>query len=80
MKIYVVAFDDLVNYGTGCCNVWCFTDKETAREFLKDRFVTKCEQCGIKNPFDTKEGEYGIDYAYIDDRYYWDIFERTINV
>ncbi len=73
-KIYIVGFDDLVNYGFGVCNVFTFNTHEEASEFIKERYLTKCEQEGVK----PNEGELYDDYAYIQDRYYWDIFEREI--
>lgn len=81
MKIYIVTFDDLENYGAGCANVKVFkTDKE-AIDYIKTEYLKKCEVEEITEPMaeDSYDYQYGTTYAYIRDAYYWDMFEREIN-
>ena len=81
-NIFIVAFNNMVTYGNGTTNVVVFPDKDNARLYVEREYLKKCEEEKIKEPYDTKSYDYAIDencdYAYIYDKYYWDIFVREI--
>lgn len=81
-KIYIVAFNDLVIYGYGTKSVKVFTDENEAKEYIKDEYLAKCEEENIEEPLaeDSYDYEYGGNYAYINGKYYWDIFTREIEI
>lgn len=80
-KIFVLAFSDLVNYGFGTTNVWVFNNKADAVAKMKTMYEDKCKKENIDEydcEFDSGSDTYDGAYAYITDRYYWDIFEKSL--
>lgn len=82
-KIYILVFVDLVNMGFNAKSVDVFTDAKIANAEMEKQYLEKCKEEGIESPMD--ETDYNIGnqftengYAYILDKYYWDIFEKEV--
>ena len=82
-KIYAVAVIDLQHYGFGTKSVELFPNKEMASSFIKRDYLSKCEEMGVKHPFEQSNEDmphnFSSYYAYIADYYYWDLFEREVH-
>lgn len=81
-KIYIITFIDLNNMGYTPAKVYVDTTEEDAKARVKDEYLKKCKEVGIKNPFDkgTINHQLGDNFAYIFDACYWDIFEKEIGL
>lgn len=81
MNVFVVASNDLVKYGNGTKNVKIFLNKEDAKSYMKEEYLKKCKEENIEEPFKDNHSigyQYGYEYAFIEDRYYWDIFDCVL--
>ena len=82
MKIFVLTFNDCVFYGNGTQNVTIFLNKEDAIKKMKEEYIEKCKEECVEEPMadDSYDNQITDNYAYISDTYYWDIFEREIDM
>ena len=83
MKIYVLSFLDLQHYGFGTKDVYVSRDRKELERRMRYDFIQKAkEELGITeeeaiagyNDVQFSEGS----YAYINNFYYWDIFEKEV--
>lgn len=78
--IYILTVVDLVRVGYNVDNVYVFDKIEDATSLMKEEYLNKCKEEGIENPmedcYDYQYSENG--FAYIQGKYYWDIFTRKL--
>jgi hypothetical protein len=84
-KIYILVFVDLVHMGFNAKSVDVFPSDVAANAEMEKQYLEKCKEEGIENPMDKTDYNIGHQftkngYAYILDKYYWDIFEKEIGV
>ena len=82
-KIYILVFNDVLNYGYNCKNVNVYTDKMSAVKEMRRQYFDKFREFRdpeSEDPFSPDSIDYAFydDYAYIIGEYYWDIFEREV--
>lgn len=79
-RFYILTYCDAVHYGLGVKDVFLFDDKELAMKKMEQMYIEKCKEEEIDNPFsgDSYDYDYGDNYAFISDRYYWDIFNKDL--
>lgn len=79
-RFFIVTFVDLWNVGYRCSDVKMFDSHEEAYEYMRKKYIEACKNDDL-DPFDleTYENEIGPNYAYIDGKYYWDIFNKDLN-
>lgn len=79
-RFFIVAFVDLFNVGYQCSSVKMFDSQEDAYEYMRQMYEEACENDSI-DPYDENsyENEIGENYAYIDGKYYWDIFNTDLH-
>lgn len=82
MKIYVLSFLDLQNYGFGTTDVTVSTNLKELNETMRKQYLDACEKHKIEDPFVHGNGHQFCEdaYAYVDQFYYWDIFEKEVPV
>lgn len=80
-KIYVLTFVDLVNCGYQTKRVYVFNDKEDAISHMTNCYLEMCKEEEITEPYNAGlDNQITDDFAFIYEKYYWDIFEETISV
>lgn len=83
MKLYIVTIVDVNGYGFNPSSVKVFTSEKEAKKFIWDEYVEKCIKWHL-SPFEnndiTHQISEGMEYAYIADTYYWDLFEKELEI
>lgn len=78
MKIYILTFLDINNYGFGTKDVEIFKTREEAVKRMVEDYKSK--GCESLNSGDSLEDCDEYSYAYSEGGYYWDIFEKEIEL
>ena len=82
-KIFVLVLVDLDNVGYNAKSVDVFPNVECANAEMKKQYLEKCKEELIDNPMNQNSMDYQFSenmYAYIFGKYYWDIFEKEIDI
>ena len=85
MKLYIVTIMDINRYGYNPSSVKIFTNELEAKKFIWDSYIEKCVEHHL-SPFEEKGNEImhqmndSVNYAYIADYYYWDLFEKELEI
>ena len=83
MKLYIVTIVDVNGYGFNPSSVKVFTSEKEAKKFIWDEYSEKCVKARL-SPFAendiTHQISDSVDYAYIADTYYWDLFEKELAI
>ena len=80
-RFYILTFVDLVKMGYNVSDVFMFDSIELANKKMKEMYLQYCEQEDIDDPMttDSYDHEFGENgFAYINGKYYWDIFNRDL--
>ena len=84
-RFWILTFCDCVKYGFGTKSVFLFDDKEQAINKMKQMFEEKAKELKYDLPENYFNGDsntygwdFGSDYAYFNDFYYWDIFNTDL--
>ena len=85
-RFYILTFVDLVKMGYNVSDVFMFDSIELAIKKMKEMYLQYCEQEDIDDPMATdsydhefsESGEFGNGFAYINGKYYWDIFNKDL--
>lgn len=82
--IFIVTFVDLEHVGYNPSKVEIFNTKEEASEFVKKQYIEKCNEKDIPEVErfldDDMDKQYTPNFAYIFGSYYWDVFEKNIDM
>lgn len=80
-RFYILTFVDLVKMGYNVSDVFMFDSIELANKKMKEMYLQYCEQEDIDDPMATDSYDYEFSensFAYINGKYYWDIFNRDL--
>ena len=80
-RFYILTFVDLVKMGYNVSDVFMFDSIELANKKMKEMYLQYCEQEDIDDPMTTDSYDYEFSensFAYINGKYYWDIFNKDL--
>lgn len=82
-RFFILTLVDLNSVGYRTSNVKLYDDLEKANDEMKRQYLEKCKENNIEEPFSEYYYSHEFeenDYAYIEGKYYWDIFNRDIEI